>query len=107
MFRRWTGCDFIRGRRVGPPRPGTSHCNLEAWPGHVPSSELVEEPRVVLVEQADVVDPVSTHAEPFDAQPEREPGDLVGVVADGPEDVGVDHAGPPHLDPSVAAVPEH
>src|SRR3954454_24570247 len=37
--------------------------------GARPRSELGEEPRVVLIEQTNIVDPVASHAEPFDAQP--------------------------------------
>ena len=41
----------------------------------------------------------------LDAQAEGQPGKLFGIVADGAEDVGIDHARPAHLDP--VAVPAH
>ena len=40
----------------------------------IQSSELTEEPGVVLGEPANVLDPVPPHAEPLDPQAEREPG---------------------------------
>src|SRR5262245_58811956 len=70
-------------------------------------SALCEDPRVVLVEQAHVVDPVPPHAELLDPQAEGEAGHLFGIVTHGAEDVGVDHARAPHFNPTVAAVPEH
>src|SRR4051812_12251601 len=69
--------------------------------------KLAKEPRVILIEQADVVDRMPTHAEPLDPQAEGEPGHFVRVIPHGAEDVRVDHARPPHFNPTVAAVPEH
>src|SRR5262245_32523427 len=44
--------------------------------------ELSEEPQVVFVEQADVVDAVLEHRDPLESHPECESRDLLGVVAD-------------------------
>ena len=68
-------------------------------------TKTVQEPHVVPVELADVVDAVAAHADPLDAQAEGEAGDLLGIVADGREHVRIDHAGAAHLDPAV--VPLH
>ena len=96
---------LIAGVEGRSSRPSRRHPRPR--PSPVRPSELGQEPRVVLVEQADVVDPVPTHAEPLDAQAEGEAGHLLGVVAHGAEDVRVDHARPAHFNPAVAAVPEH
>src|ERR1700736_5669657 len=53
--------------------------------------ELGQEAGVVLVEEADIVDPVASHAEPLDPETEGEAGYLVGVVAHRAEDIGVNH----------------
>ena len=72
--------------------------------------ELPQEANVVLVKLANVADAVPAGADPFDPQAEGEAGDFLGIVADGPQHVGIDHAGPTHFDPAHAAariVPAH
>jgi hypothetical protein len=71
------------------------------------SSKLPQEPHVVLIKQPDVVNLVTSHAEPFDPQAECEARHVLGVVANGAQDVGVDHTGPAHFNPALTAVPEH
>src|SRR5829696_772130 len=58
---------------------------------------------VVVGQGAQVGQAGAEHERPLDAGPGGEAGDLVGVVAAGPEHVGVDHAGPEQLDPALAA----
>src|SRR5262245_40668236 len=55
------------------------------------SSELGQEPHVVLDEQAHVVERVATHRDAFDAHAEGETRPALGVVADRAEHVRVDH----------------
>src|SRR5262245_5051147 len=78
--------------------------NLTLAPsGRTPScGKLRQEPVVVLVKQPDVVDAVLEHGDALDAEPEREPGVALGVVADVLEDRRVDHPGAPDLDPAAA-----
>ena len=63
--------------------------------GGVGRSELAEEPGVVLVERADVLDPVPPHAEPLDPQAEGETAHLVGVVPHGRKTFGSTIPAPP------------
>ena len=65
--------------------------------------ELIQEPQVVFVEQADVGDAVFAHSEAFDAEAEGPAGVFFAVDADGVEDVGVNHAAAAHLDPAFFA----
>src|SRR5215211_6094257 len=58
---------------------------------------------VVVGQGAQVGQAGAEHERPLDAGPGGEAGDLVGVVAAGPEHVGVDHAGAEQLDPALAA----
>ena len=51
----------------------------------------------------DVVDAVAHHCQTLDSHAKGETGKLSGVVADGLEHVGVDHATPQQLQPSGAA----
>src|SRR5687767_1802279 len=66
-----------------------------AGPG---SCELLEEPQVVLVEQADVVDAVADHGHAVDPEAEGEAGDHLGVVDDTaePRVHGLEHRGVDH-----------
>src|SRR6266571_1648211 len=64
--------------------------------------ELGQEPQIVLVEQADVVDSVLQHGDPLDPEPEGEAGVPLGVVADLLEHRGVHHARAAHLDEARA-----
>ena len=70
-------------------------------------SELPQEPHVVLIQQPDVVDLVSPHAKPLNAQPEGKAGHVFRIIAHRAQHIRVDHTGPSHLDPTLAAVPEH
>src|SRR5829696_4632049 len=58
---------------------------------------------VVVGQGAHVGQARAEHERALDAGPGGEAGDLVGVVAAGPEHVGVDHARPQQLDPALAA----
>src|SRR6266699_3253806 len=60
--------------------------------------ELGQEAQIVLVEQADVVDPVLQHGDPLDTEPEGETGVTLRVVADLLEHRGVHHPRAAHLD---------
>src|SRR5687768_13480704 len=62
--------------------------------------ELLEEPEIVLVEQADVVDAVFQHRDAFDAGAEGESRIAFGVVADGLEQRGVNHSAAEDLQPA-------
>ena len=64
------------------------------------ASKLFQKPHIVLVEFANVGDPVSPHAQSFDAQAKREAGDLFGIVADGPQHVRIDHSRSAELHPT-------
>src|SRR6266581_786489 len=64
--------------------------------------ELGQEPQIVLVEQADVVDSVLQHGDPLDPEPEGEAGVPLGVVADILEHRRMHHAAAADLDPSAA-----
>src|SRR5687768_5106489 len=69
------------------------------------SAELLQEAKVVLVEETDVVDVVLEHRDPLDAHAEGEALDALGVVAvlaHVLEDVGVDLARAENLDPALA-----
>src|SRR6185295_6737450 len=69
-----------------------------SWSGSY--RELFEEAQVVLVEEADVVDPVLQHRHALHPHAEREAGVLLGVVADGLEHRRVHHAAAENLEPS-------
>lgn len=65
----------------------------------------MEEVVAVVVEQADVVD-LETWFDgvcSFDSPSKGESGDLVGVVAAGFEDIGMDHAGASDFEPATFA----
>ena len=72
------------------------HLHVAAQPGeadlHRATSELGQKAGVILEEEADVVDAVLQHGYPLHPHAEGEPDHALGVVADGGEDVGVDHA---------------
>lgn len=59
---------------------------------HEITSELAQEVLVVVVEHANVTDAILDHGYSFDAPPKREALIHVGVVADFPENVLVNHA---------------
>ena len=61
--------------------------------------KLVQETRVVLEEELDVVDAVLEHGEAVEAHAEGEAGDFAGVVADVVEDRRVNHASAAKLNP--------
>ena len=42
---------------------------------------------------------MATHAQPLNTQTKRKPRDLIGVIADCLEDIGVDHSGATELNP--------
>src|SRR3954454_18826311 len=65
-----------------------------------PSSELPQNPDVVLPERAQVGEAVTQHGDALDPEPEREALPFVRVEADGAEHIGVDPAGAAHLDPA-------
>src|SRR5207245_3181557 len=64
--------------------------------------ELLQVPRVVLIEEPDVRAARAQHRESFDPATEREALVALRVVAAPPQDVGVDHAAAGGLDPAVA-----
>src|SRR5829696_7472425 len=64
------------------------------------TSELPRQSEVVLPEHPDVRDAVAKHRDPLEAEPEGEPRDVLGVVADVHEHVRVDESGAAHLDPA-------
>ena len=66
--------------------------------------KLSQEPDVVGEQVADVFDLVSDHAEPLDAQPERESGILFRIIADAAKHVRIDDPGAAKLNPTT--VPE-
>ena len=80
--------------------PGTSTNSRSQESEHLHSGELLQEAQVVLVEQPDVVDAVLQHRDALHADAEREPGDLLRVVADGFEHRRVDHAAAENLEPA-------
>src|SRR5262245_27879148 len=63
------------------------------------SRELLQEPEVVLVEEADVLDPVAEHGHALDAHPEGPARHLLGVVAHRTEDLRMDHPRAQDLEP--------
>ena len=67
-------------------------CRSQRW-------ELFEEPHVVLVEEADVLDAILEHRHPLDAHSEGEAGDAVGIVSDGFEDRRMHHAAAENFEP--------
>src|SRR5437773_6502266 len=67
------------------------------------ASELLQVPKVVLIEEPDVGRASTEHREALDAAPEGEALVFRGVVADASEDVGVDHAATGGFDPAVTA----
>ena len=66
-------------------------------------SELRKKSDVILVQVTNISDAMLTHADPLNAQAEGKTGDLLGVVTNGSQYIGVDHAGPSHLHPSSLA----
>jgi len=62
-------------------------------------SELVEEAKVVLEEQANVGDAVLAHGKAFDAESEGPAGVLFAVDADGVKDVRIYHTAAAHFNP--------
>src|SRR5436190_16136761 len=67
------------------------------------SLKLLDETDVVVQQDPHVGDRVAYLSQPVDAEAKREPGPLLGVDADRPEDVGVHHAAAAKLDPPGAA----
>src|SRR5271165_960689 len=65
-------------------------------------SKLFQEPHVVFVEEADVVDAVAEHGDAFDAEAERPPGPDGGIVANGLEHLRMHHAAAGDLQPVLA-----
>src|SRR4051794_5545212 len=63
-------------------------------------SELAREAQVVFPQLPEIWQAVAQHGDPLQAEPEREAGHLLRVVADRLEHVRVDVAGPAHLDPA-------
>src|SRR5258708_26831015 len=62
--------------------------------------ELLQESQIVLIEEADVLNAPLEKGEALDADAEGEPGVTLGVVADGFEHRGVDHAAAEDLNPA-------
>src|SRR5205085_2226922 len=94
-FRSWPAA-----RPAGPPG-AADRSTGEARPP-APSSVLLQEPDVVVVQQPEVWQPVLQHGDPLDPHPEGESLDLLGVIAvlaNVLEHVGIDHPGPQDLDP--------
>jgi hypothetical protein len=75
---------------------------LESCQLHFGILKLLQKPRVVFVEEADVVDAVTDHRDAFDAEAERPAGPDFRVVADVLEDLGVHHAAAGDLKPFLA-----
>src|SRR5262245_56704227 len=78
--------------RSSPSRAGSTATSTNSrsqdsgtFTGAPSSLELLQEAQVVLVEQPDVVDAVADHRDAVDAQAEREPRHLLGVVDDASE----------------------
>src|SRR6185437_15930260 len=83
------------------PRPRRSPRRARATTDTGPSQrKLLQEPQVVLVEEADILDAPLEEREPLDADAKREAGVAFGVVADGFEHGGMDHAAAEDLDPA-------
>src|SRR5882724_9697657 len=84
-----------------PPRPaGAKH--HERYRVRFARSELFQEPHVVFVKEADIVDAVTEHGDAFDAEAERPAGPHFGVVADVLEDLRMHHAAAGDLQPILA-----
>ena len=64
------------------------------------SIELLEEPQVVPIEEADVVDAVLDHGDPLRTHAEGESIHLIGVVADVPQHTRMHHTRAEKLDPA-------
>src|SRR4051812_20618029 len=62
--------------------------------------ELIEKAQVVLIEQANIVHAVLEHGQPFDADAERKPADLLRVIADRFEDGRMHHAAAENFEPA-------
>src|SRR4051812_36645329 len=74
------------------------------WSARCGASELRQEPNVVSVKLSNIGDPVTSHAEPLNPKSERKTRKHLGIVANGSQNIGVDHAGSPELDPAVVPV---
>src|SRR4051794_34270529 len=68
-------------------------------------SELSQESNVVPIEFANIGNAMPPHAESLNPQAERKAGIDLGIVADGSQDVRIDHPSAAELDPAV--VPMH
>src|SRR5438093_8335633 len=66
-------------------------------------SELLQEAKIVLIEEPDVRRAGAEHRQALDAAAPREPLVTRRVIANAAQDVGVDHAAARGLDPAVAA----
>ena len=62
---------------------------------------MLQESKVVLVEEADVVNPVLHHCRPFDAEAECKPGIFFGIISHRLKDIGVNHPGAPDFHPAA------
>ena len=86
---------------VSKPRNRYFHCVLLGQTVcRYRSSELPQEPQVVSIEQADVVNAIFDHRRPLDAKAECEAAPLVGVVAAILEHDRVHHPRSAHLQPA-------
>src|SRR5262249_32361996 len=83
----------------------TSTYSRSQLSGSFTALELSQEAQVVRPQVADVRKAVAKDGDPLEAPPEGEAGHLLGVVADEPEHVRVDHPGAADLDPP--RVPAH
>src|SRR5690242_3844975 len=63
--------------------------------------ELAEEPQVVFNEQADVMNSILPHGDPFDAKTEGPAGVDFRVDSDGFEDIRMHHPAAAKLDPAL------
>src|SRR5271165_2498191 len=98
-IRLWNHFDGFRGV------PG--ECGLRgprSHSGKTSRSKLVQEPNVILIKQANIIDSVAPHAKSLDSQAEGKSGQFLGIVAHSAKNVGIDHPRPSHFNPSLAAV---
>src|SRR5439155_5683516 len=95
------GGERAEGPRAGGPRREQRVSDVRAQ--HGASLELLQVPKVVLIEEPDVGRASTEHREALDAAPEGEALVFRGVVADASEDVGVDHPAAGGFDPAVTA----
>lgn len=71
--------------------PDWRRLDVRSCAGTVPGLKLPEEAEIVLEEKPQIIDPIFEHGDPFDSHAEGKTGHFLGIVADHPENLRINH----------------